>query len=117
MTICHFEKRANLPYLEEAVMNGYRMTIVLEYDGNFYYRVRVHEPNGTIMFLMYLNDETYATVQQTLSCRMVKSVATGRFDLSHANYPLSYQGMPLLKMHLNRVFRFTHKNISFTFSR
>ena len=35
MTTCHFVKRANLPYLEEAVMNGYRMTIVLEYDGNF----------------------------------------------------------------------------------
>ena len=80
MTTCHFVKRANLPYLEEAVMNGYRMTIVLEYDGNFYYRVRVHEPNGTIMFLMYLNDETYTAIQQTLSCRMVKSVATGRFE-------------------------------------
>lgn len=61
-------KRANIAYLEEAVKNGYHMCIALEYDGNYYYRVRVHEADATVMFLMYLNAEVYATVQQMLGC-------------------------------------------------
>lgn len=64
-------KRANIAYLEEAVKNGYHMCIALEYDGNYYYRVRVHEADATVMFLMYLNAEVYATVQQMLGCQTI----------------------------------------------
>ena len=64
-------KRANIAYLEEAVKNGYHMCIALEYDGNYYYRVRVHEADATVMFLMYLNAEVYATIQQMLGCQTI----------------------------------------------
>ena len=66
-------KRANIAYLEEAVKNGYHMCIALEYDGNYYYRVRVHEADATVMFLMYLNAEVYATIQQMLGCQTILS--------------------------------------------
>ena len=33
-----YKKKANIAYFEEAVENGYRMSIALEYDGNYYYR-------------------------------------------------------------------------------
>lgn len=75
MTIKSQIKRANLAYLEEAVKNGYRMSIALEYDGNYYYRVRVHEADATVMFLMYLNADVYATVQRMLGCQTILSVA------------------------------------------
>ncbi len=35
MTIKSQIKRANLAYFEEAVKNGSRMSIALEYDGNY----------------------------------------------------------------------------------
>ena len=42
-----YKKKANIAFFEEAVENGYRMSIALEYDGNYYYRVRVHEADAT----------------------------------------------------------------------
>lgn len=45
-----YKKKANIAFFEEAVENGYRMSIALEYDGNYYYRVRVHEADATVMF-------------------------------------------------------------------
>ena len=105
-------KRANIAYLEEAVKNGYHMCIALEYDGNYYYRVRVHEADATVMFLMYLNAEVYATIQQT-----ILSVATGRFSLSHANGLVAFRGMSLLKMRMLRVLNLFYKNVSLTYAR
>lgn len=111
-------KRANIAYLEEAVKNGYHMCIALEYDGNYYYyRVRVHEADATVMFLMYLNTEVYATVQQMLGCQTILSVATGRFSLSHANGLVAFRGMSLLKMRMLRVLNFFYKNVSLTYAR
>lgn len=110
-------KRANIAYLEEAVKNGYHMCIALEYDGNYYYRVRVHEADATVMFLMYLNAEVYATVQQMLGCQTILSVATGRFSLSHANGLVAFRGMSLLKMRMLRMLNFFYKNVSLTYAR
>lgn len=93
------------------------MCIALEYDGNYYYRVRVHEADATVMFLMYLNAEVYATVQQMLGCQTILSVTTGRFSLSHANGLVAFRGMSLLKMRMLRVLNFFYKNVSLTYAR
>jgi len=117
MTVkCH-TKRANLAYLEETVKNGHRMSIALEYDGNYYYRVRVHEADATVMFLMYLNAEVYATVQRMLWCRTILSVACGRFDLSHADSLVAFRGMSPLKMRMLHVLNLFYKNVSPVYAR
>ncbi len=112
-----YKKRANLAYFEEAVKNGYRMSIVLEYDGNYYYRVRVHEADATVMFLMYLNAEVYATVQRMLGCQTILSVATGRFNLSHADSLVAFRGMSVLKMRMLHALNIFYKNVSLTYAR
>lgn len=117
MTIKSQIKRANLAYLEEAVKNGYRMSIALEYDGNYYYRVRVHEADATVMFLMYLNADVYATVQRMLGCQTILSVATGRFNLSHANSLVAFRGMSPLKMRMFHVLNHFYKNVSLAYAR
>ena len=105
MTVkCH-TKRANLAYLEEAVKNGYHMCIALEYDGNYYYRVRVHEADATVMFLMYLNAEVYATVQQMLGCQTILSVATGRFSIPR-NVPTENADAPCAEFLLQECFTY-----------
>jgi len=112
-----YKKKANLAYFEEAVKNGYRMNVALEYDGNYYYRVRVHEADATVMFLMYLNAEVYATVQRMLGCQTILSVATGRFNLSHANSLAAFRGMSPLKMRMFHVLNFFYKNVSPAYAR
>lgn len=112
MIIKFYNKRANLVYLEEAVKNGYHMNIALEYDGNYYYRVRVSEADATVMFLMYLNADVYTAIQQMLGCQTVLSVATGRFGLSHVNHRVTFRGMSLLKMRALHVFNIFYKNVS-----
>ena len=117
MTIKSHIKKANLAYLEETIENGYRMSIALEYDGNYYYRVRVHEADATVMFLMYLNAEVYATVQRMLGCQAILSVATGRFDLSHADSLVAFRGMSPLKMRMLHVLNHFYKNVSPAYAR
>ena len=63
-----FRKLANIAYLIETVNKGAKLQIVLEYDGNFYYRVQVIEEDGIETFLMYLNESVYASVQSLLGC-------------------------------------------------
>ena len=117
MIVNDLTKRANLAYLKEAVKNGYRMSVALEYDGNYYYRVRVHEADATVMFLMYLNAEVYATVQRMLGCQTILSVATGRFTLSHAHSLVAFRGMSPLKMRMLHVLNFFYKNVSPAYAR
>lgn len=112
-----FRKLANIAYLIETVNKGAKLQIVLEYDGNFYYRVQVIEEDGIETFLMYLNESVYASVQSLLGCSEVKTVAVGKFDLSHSVYPLVYRDMPSLKRCLLRALRFAHKNVSPIYTR
>ena len=117
MILHTYKKRANIAYLKEAVENGYRMSIALEYDGNYYYRVRVHEADATVMFLMYLNAEVYATVQRMLGCRTILSVECGRFDLSLADSLAAFRGMSPLKMRMLHVLNLFYKNVSPAYAR
>ena len=112
-----YKNKANIAYFKEAVENGSRMSIALEYDGNYYYRVRVHEADATVMFLMYLNAEVYATVQRMLGCQAILSVATGRFSLSHANSLIAFRGMSLRKMRMLHVLNLFYKNVSPAYAR
>lgn len=112
-----FRKLANIAYLIETVNKGAKLQIVLEYDGNFYYRVQVIEEDGIETFLMYLNESVYASVQSLLGCSEVKTVAAGKFDLSHSTYPLVYRAMPSLKRHLLRALRCVNKNVSPIYTR
>lgn len=113
----NFRKLANIAYLIETVNKGAKLQIVLEYDGNFYYRVQVIEEDGIETFLMYLNESVYASVQSLLGCSEVKTVAVGKFDLSHSVYPLVYRDMPSLKRCLLRALRFANKNVSPIYTR